>query len=171
MARPADLPDAAVGGRELRKVLSRFVTGVTVVTTACGDEVHGMTANSFTAVSLEPPLVLVSVATAARMDELIPASGRYGVSILSAEQQRLSLHFAGLCEHEQLPFAWRAGVPVIEGALAHLACTVTDSHPAGDHTLHVGRVDDLWYGNGDPLVFYTGSYRALSIEPDPVWVL
>ncbi|MBJ8345830.1 NADH-dependent flavin reductase [Antrihabitans sp. YC2-6] len=151
----------------MRKALGRFVSGVTIVTTAeCedNDSVHGMTANAFTSVSLDPPLVLVSTSTRAKMDSRIKECGRYGVSILACDQEPLSLHFAGAANQPDLVrFVWRKGVPLLEGALVHLACTVVDSHPAGDHTLHVGRVDQLWYDDGNPLVFYTGSFRSLEL--------
>jgi flavin reductase (DIM6/NTAB) family NADH-FMN oxidoreductase RutF len=166
-------PGHAVTGKELRKALGRFVSGVTVVTTSDGSsgEVHGMTANAFTSVSLDPPLVLVSIATKARMDAKIAENGRYGVSILCREQEPVSLHFAGgePCP-DRVRFVERGGVPLLDGALVHLACRLYDSHPAGDHTLHVGRVEELWSQHGDPLVFFTGSFRALEIvRDDPPW--
>jgi len=163
--------ECAVTGQSLRKALGGFASGVTVVTTGAADEVHGMTANAFTSVSLDPPLVLVSIATTAKMDARIAATGRYGVSILCREQEPVSLHFAGgkSCP-ERVRFVQRGGVPLLDGALVHLACTVYDSHPAGDHTLHVGHVDELWSCHGDPLVFFTGSFRALEIvREDANW--
>ena len=163
----------AVTGASLRKALGRFVSGVTVVTTGDGsdDSVHGMTANAFTSVSLDPPLVLVSIATKAKMDARIAANGRYGVSILSRAQEPVSMHFAGgtPCP-DRVRFVRRGGVPLLDGALVHLACAVVDSHPAGDHTLHVGRVEELWSEHGDPLVFFTGTFRALEIvREDAPW--
>lgn len=157
----------AVTGQALRQALGRFATGVTVVTTGSGDDVHGMTANAFTSVSLAPALVLVSIATRARMDALIAESGRYGVSILSKEQEAESLHFAGgkPCP-ERIRFTELGGVPMLDGALVHLACSLYASHRAGDHTLHVGQVDELWSCHGDPLVFFTGTFRALEIVRD-----
>lgn len=151
----------------MRKALGRFVSGVTIVTTAeCEDDesVHGMTANAFTSVSLDPPLVLVSISTRAKMDQRIRDTGRYGVSILAGDQEPLSLHFAGAAHQPDLVrFVWRKGVPLLEGALVHLACSVEASYPAGDHSLHVGRVEQLWYDDGHPLVFYTGSFRSLEL--------
>lgn len=141
------------------------------MTTGAGDEVHGMTANAFTSVSLDPPLVLVSIATTARMDQLIRETGHYGVSILCRSQEPISMHFAGgkQCPDE-VRFIERAGVPLLDGALVHLACSVHDSHPAGDHTLHIGHVDHLWSEHGDPLVFFTGTFRALEIvREDAPW--
>lgn len=165
--------DGAVTGAELRKALGKFVSGVTVVTAAVGDDVHGMTANAFTSVSLDPPLVLVSIATKAKMDARIKESGRYGISILCKAQEPLCLHFAGarLREPVEPNFVWRQGVPLLDGAIVHLACTVRDSHPAGDHTLHVGHVDGLWHGHGEPLVFYTGAFHILDAQGAPSWAL
>jgi flavin reductase (DIM6/NTAB) family NADH-FMN oxidoreductase RutF len=163
--------DHLVTGTALRKALGRFVSGVTVVTTGRGDDIHGMTANAFTSVSLDPPLVLVSIATKAKMDARIAANGRYGVSILRREQEPVSLHFAGgkPCP-DKVRFIERHGVPLLDGALVHLSCSVYDSHPAGDHTLHVGHVDELWSCHGDPLVFFTGTFRALEIvREDAPW--
>ena len=161
-------PDLGATPSRMRKALGRFVSGVTIVTTAESiDEgaVHGMTANAFTSVSLEPPLVLVSIANRARMNAKITETGRYGISILASDQEPLSLHFAGATRHpEPVRFVWRRGVPLLDGALVHLSCSVTDSHPAGDHTLHVGRVEELWFDDGKPLVFYTGSFRALELQ-------
>lgn len=131
---------------------------------------HGMTANAFTSVSLDPPLVLVSIANRAKMNTKIADTGRYGVSILASDQEPLSLHFAGaVSEPDLVRFTWRRGVPLLDGALVHLSCTVTDSHPAGDHTLHVGRVEELWFDDGHPLLFYTGSFRALELQGDHGW--
>jgi flavin reductase (DIM6/NTAB) family NADH-FMN oxidoreductase RutF len=162
------MPDRDVSPVHMRNALGRFVSGVTVVTTAeyeDDDSVHGMTANAFTSVSLDPPLVLVSISTRAKMDRRIKESRRYGVSILALDQEPVSLHFAGAAQQPELVrFVWRDAVPLLEGALVHLVCTVVDSHPAGDHTLHVGRVEKLWYDDGHPLVFYTGSFRSLELR-------
>jgi len=158
----------------LRAALGRFASGVTIVSTVLDDEVHGMTANAFTSVSLDPPLVLVSIAESAKMDDWIRASGRFAVSILHRDQERLSLHFAGapLREPPAPAFTWRYELPFVDGALAHLACSVSDSHPAGDHVLHIGNVDGLWFQHGgEPLVFHTGMFRALEGQEEQTWGL
>ncbi len=167
------MPSGEVSPARLRAAVGRFVSGVTVVSTVLDDAVHGMTANAFTSVSLEPPLVLVSIASSAKMDGWIRASGRYAVSILRRDQERLSLHFAGarLRTPPAPAFSWRMGLPFLDGALAQLACTVVDSHPAGDHVLHIGRVDGLWDQCGEPLVFHTGMFRALDIQEERTWGL
>ncbi|MCO7191974.1 flavin reductase family protein [Pseudonocardia sp. McavD-2-B] len=152
----------------MRKALGRFASGVTIVTTAEDrneTSVHGMTANAFTSVSLDPPLVLVSISNRAKMNARISETGRYGVSVLACDQEPLGLHFAGAPQKDPdiVRFTWRGDVPLLDGALVHLACSLEVSHPAGDHTLHIGRVQELWYDDGRPLVFYTGSFRALEI--------
>jgi len=151
---------------EYRRALGRFASGITVVTTSHDGHAHGMTANGFMSVSLDPPLVVVSLANTCRLHSLLPASGRYGVSVLSRSQEPLSRHFAsqGTRMVAEIPFVWRDEIPLLEGALTHLVCSVVDSHPAGDHTLYVGRVEHLEYSNGSPLVFYTGEYGRLDVQ-------
>ncbi len=166
-------PVSTVDGLALRRALGGFASGVTVVTTVVDGEVHGMTANAFTSVSLSPPLVLVSIAATAKMDARIRESGRYGVSVLCRAQEPLSLHFAGarLREPQTPSFVWREGMPLVEGALVQFACTVTDSHPAGDHTLHIGHVDGVWREHGEPLLFYTGAFASLNRQGEATWEL
>jgi len=164
--------EGALAGRldvvDLKRALSRFATGVTVLTTAGpgpDDPVHGMTANAFVAVSLVPPLVLVSVARSATAERLITETGRYGVSVLGAGGEQLARHFAaGAHRPDLVRFVRRDGLPLLDGALAQLACTVRQSHPAGDHTLHVGEVDAAWSQGGQPLVYFGGRMHRLA-EP------
>src|SRR5918911_2037517 len=110
-----------VGAAAMRRTLGRFTTGVTVVTTARGGDVHAMTANAFTSVSLDPPLVLVSVDHRTRMHRLLPGTRRYGVSVLGSRQERTAWHFAGRplrhVRTEEL-FEWVDGVALVVGAIA-----------------------------------------------------
>jgi flavin reductase (DIM6/NTAB) family NADH-FMN oxidoreductase RutF len=149
----------------MRRTLGRFTTGVTVVTTARGDDVHAMTANAFTSVSLDPPLVLVSVDHRTRMHGLLPDTRRYGVSVLGCEQERVAWHFAGrpLREHGEL-FEWAGDVPLVRGAIAHAACSLHAAHEAGDHTLYLGLVEHLHSRPGEPLLFHAGAFGRLSPE-------
>jgi flavin reductase (DIM6/NTAB) family NADH-FMN oxidoreductase RutF len=146
-----------------RTTMGRFTTGVTVITTHTGERVHGMTANGFMSVSLEPPLIVVSIAHRAHMHDALAASGAYGVSMLCADQEHLSGHFAGQPRPGFTPdFEWAGGVPVIAGSLVQVIAKVTDAHPAGDHTLYVGQVEHLGVReDAEPLVFHEGRYRAL----------
>lgn len=158
--------EGAVEPVAYRQALGRFATGVTVITTvrrgADGPEVHGMTANAFMSVSLQPPLVLISVSTGAHLESRIVETGRYGVSVLSERQESLALHFAGSQRRPELVrFVWRDGMPLVENALVHLTCSVAASHPAGDHTLHIAHVDAVWKVDGAPLIYWTGGLRGL----------
>ena len=151
--------------REFRKALGRFASGVTVITTVHEGSTYGMTANAFVSVSLDPPLVLVSVDNRSTMHKILPRSKRYGVSVLSDKQQDLSKHFAGRRKDRiEIPFVLRHDMPLLDGATAHLVCRVVDEHPAGDHTLYIGHVEYLAYEDGAPLLFYTGTYRNLEVQ-------
>jgi len=152
--------------REFRNCLGRFATGVTVITTELDGQVHGMTANGFMSVSLEPPLVLISVGNKARLNSLLPQSGRYGISILSEVHEHFSRHFAGRpVEGLEIPFVRKKGVPVLEGAVASLVAQVVNVFPAGDHTLYLGQVEHLEWRDDRPLLFYSGKYHQLPPEP------
>ena len=152
---------AEKAARDLRQVMGRFATGVTVVTTMHRDTIHGMTANAFLSVSLRPPLVLVSLGRC-RMTEMLPLTGRYGVSVLAHDQEHFAAHFAAQRESPVPPtFTWYEGLPLLEGALAHLACRVVDVHPAGDHVLWIGEVEHLEHVEGEPLLFYTGRFGTV----------
>ncbi|MGI9296126.1 MAG: flavin reductase family protein [Pseudomonadales bacterium] len=147
--------------REFRQTLGQFATGVTVISTSEGGEVHGMTANSFTSVSLEPPLILVSIDNRARMKDFLKRTGVFGLSILSEHQQPVSQHFAGKPQDDMAdPFVWRAQVPVIDEALAKLVCDVEYIYPAGDHTLFIGLVRHFERSLAEPLIFHGGSYST-----------
>lgn len=157
----------AIDPRQFRDVLGRFVTGITVVTTVHEGRVYGMTANSFCSVSMDPPLVSIAADNGTVWHEKVSRSRRYGVSVLSSEQGDLSNRFAGRRPEPDLSevgFVWRNDVPLLDGAIARLVCRVVDPHPAGDHTLHIGRVEYADYGDGDPLLFYTGSYEKLEVN-------
>jgi flavin reductase (DIM6/NTAB) family NADH-FMN oxidoreductase RutF len=154
-------PVAEAAARELRNVMGRFATGVTVVTTTHKDTIHGMTANAFLSVSLRPPLVLVSLGRC-RMSEMLPRTGQYGVSVLAADQEHFAAHFAGQKPSPVDPqFVWHDALPHLDGALAHVGCRVVDVHAAGDHVLWIGEVQHLSHRDGEPLLFYTGRFGTL----------
>jgi flavin reductase (DIM6/NTAB) family NADH-FMN oxidoreductase RutF len=157
---------ASIDRRALRDTLGRFATGVTIVSTAGADGIHAMTANAFTSVSLEPPLVLVSVDNRTHMHRLLPNTRRYGVSVLAAEQERLALHFAGRPAADQEdPFVWEGDVPVVREAIAHFACDSFAVHEAGDHTLYIGQVRGFEARPGHPLLFHSGQFTRVANEP------
>ena len=147
--------------RSLRQVMGRFATGVTVITTLHRDTIHGMTANAFLSVSLRPPLVLVSLGRC-RMGEMLPHTKRYGVSVLAHDQGDFAAHFAAQQTSPVEPaFVWHEGLPLLEGALAHLVCKVIDVHAAGDHELWIGEVEHVHQRDGEPLLFYTGRFGTV----------
>jgi flavin reductase (DIM6/NTAB) family NADH-FMN oxidoreductase RutF len=145
-----------------RNALGRFATGVTVITSLEQDRPHGMTANAFVSVSLAPPLILVSLDNRSNMNRILPSSGRFGVSVLAEDQEILSTHFAGPPQKDlEIPFVTGAGIPMIDGAIAHFVARVADIHPAGDHTLYIGEVEHFEFREDRPLLFHAGTYRRL----------
>ena len=151
-----------IDGREFRNCCGRFATGITIVTTELEGKIHGMTANGFMSVSMEPPLITISVGHKTRMHPILSQSMRYGVSVLAEEMMNLSNHFAGRPDEGMvIPWVRQNEMPLIDGALAHFVTHVVDAHDAGDHTLFIGEVDYLAYGEGRPLLFYSGGYQQL----------
>lgn len=153
----------------LRAVMGRFATGVVVVTVG-GEEIHGMTANAFGSVSLNPPLVHCCIAESAVMHGALSRARRFGVSVVSAEQEALVRYFAArtrpLGARQFDAVDWvpgpHTGAPLLTGAVAWLECEVTDAHVAGDHTLFLGRVLSCDEGGrDDALLFYRGAFHQL----------
>jgi len=148
--------------RDLRAAFGKFATGITVITARANGLCCGMTANSFTSVSLHPPMVLVCVANTARTLGHVRSTGAFGVSVLAEHQLEVSNHFAGRSECDDIAFVDLDGVPTIKGALAHFACTLGDVHDAGDHAILVGHVTAFASQDGPPLLYHGGAYRALA---------
>jgi len=159
--------------------MGQFATGVVVVSVAVDGVTHAMTANAFMSVSLEPPLVLVSIATKARMHERIGAAEHFGISILAQSQVATSNHFAGKHSPEHQPrLDWLLDVPVVCGAGTRLAARTRDIHPCGDHTLFVGEVlaIDGPIDKPRPLLFHAGRYAEMAAHawsaeamPESLW--
>ena len=152
---------------EFRRTLGMFATGVTVITTLADEQVHGMTANAFMSVSLKPPLILVSVDRRARMNGLLREGARYGVSVLEEHQTALSDRFAGRVSEDapEPMFEIVRETPLVEGALAHLVARVVRSYWGGDHSLFLGQVEYVRYGEGTPLLFHGGRYERVVRDP------
>lgn len=167
-------PDSSVA-REFRKAAAKFATGITVVLVETPDGMHGMTANAFMSVSLDPLTVAVSIANHTRMHRLLENRGtKFSISVLSHGQKLISDAFAGRFEVSQLPEPpferVEAGV-VIREAAAWFCCTRDEVFLSGDHTITVGRVDAFGRSDRDPLIFYQGAYYLgfdFSI-PDTHW--
>ena len=158
------MTNRAFNPREYRNTLGRFATGVTIVTALEHGKPHGMTANAFVSVSLDPPLVLISIDNRSHMHRLLSLGGTVGVSVLAEDQRALSDHFAGrTVEGVRVRFVTRAGAMLVEGAIACFVVRVKDVYPAGDHTLYLGTVEYFEHSNDRPLLFYDGKYERLKV--------
>jgi flavin reductase (DIM6/NTAB) family NADH-FMN oxidoreductase RutF len=164
---PETLTTAGVDAGTFRHALGHFLTGVTIVTTTDrGSEPVGMTANAFTAVSLDPPLVAVCLARSAASHRAMAAAARFAVHVLSSEQEDVSLAFARTAADGARKFdgvAWTAapdGLPLLDDHLVRLECRAIERVEAGDHVIHLGRVEAAAIADGDaaPLAFFRGRH-------------
>lgn len=155
----------AVTPVEFREGLSRFASGVTVVTTLDADGIpHGLTVSAFCSLSLEPPLVLICIEKGIRSHQALSSASRFVVNILSSEQLEVSSRFASPLEDRFEGVEWRPGIegaPVIEGTLASLECTIHSNFEGGDHTIFVGRVESVSVSDRAPLLYFKSTYREL----------
>ena len=177
----------SVSPLEFRKAMGCFATGVTIVTVDLDGEVHGMTANAFASVSLDPLLILVCVDHTARTHAHLHAKKRFGINILSADQRAISEYYARVStdslanEHgeDQHPEDQRTeveraeaeagarfdrtvkGTPILHGALAYLECRLKSAQDAGDHTIFIAEVEEVVVREGEPLLFFRGKYRNI----------
>lgn len=155
---------------EFRRALGSFATGVTVVTVERDRaHVHGMTANSFTSVSLDPPLISVCVDEKARILPMLKEKRRFGVNVLKHDQQGMSEYFAkpeqlhDAMERLGISFCWdEENIPLLDNVLCQLSCRLSGAHVAGDHTIVIGEVHSANFFEGEPLLFYRGQYHAIS---------
>jgi flavin reductase (DIM6/NTAB) family NADH-FMN oxidoreductase RutF len=155
----------AVTTADFRAALRQFPTGVTVVTT-CEDDGSpaGLTANAFTSVSLDPPLVLVCIDRAATAHPALVARGWFAVNVLAKGQEHLSRRFATSGEDKFAGVAFHTGgggLPLLEGVVAVLECRVVYRYDGGDHTIFVGLVEHAGVNGGQPLVYHGGRYHHL----------
>jgi flavin reductase (DIM6/NTAB) family NADH-FMN oxidoreductase RutF len=154
---------------KFREAMGSFATGVTIVTVDSDGEVHGMTANAFASVSLDPLLLLVCVDHSARIHARLHARKRFGINILAENQKRISEYYArpdhvhDRAEAEAGAHFDRTvhGTPVLRGALTYLECNLESTSEAGDHTIFIARVEDVVVREGDPLLFFRGKYRKI----------
>jgi len=163
------MPTSPLSPFEFRKALGHFTTGVTVVTVEREPgKIHGMTANSFTSVSLDPMLILVCVDRRAKMLLLLEKKKRFGISVLRAGQEALSEYYAKGQQspeaEERLEIRYRrttSGAHVIDGTLLQMSCRLAESHVAGDHTIFIGEVEGAEMHDGEPLLYFRGEYRKI----------
>jgi flavin reductase (DIM6/NTAB) family NADH-FMN oxidoreductase RutF len=154
---------------EFRRAMGRFATGVTIVTVDLDGEVHGMTANAFASVSLDPMLVLVCVDHTTRTHAHLHARKRFGINVLCEDQRAISEHYARPERTNENAEAetgarfdrTRHGTPMLHGSLAYLECRLHSAQDAGDHTIFIAEVEDVIVREGEPLLFFRGKYRKV----------
>lgn len=155
--------------RDFRNAMGQFASGVVVITVNTDEGPHAMTANAFMSGSLQPPLVVISVAETARMHKWLQQADKFGVSILSSAQERDSNHFAGRRSEDYVPqLDVLDGTPVVAGGAVRLAADRAYAYACGDHTLYVGHVRALEVQPTEavrPLLFYCGKYGTVSSSP------
>lgn len=163
--------DPAADTRAFRRCLGQFATGVTVMTTRHGEQLAGMSVNSFAALSLEPPLVLWSIRRQSASLSVFQAAGHFAVNVLGTDQVDISNRFSSPGTDKFALSTWslgRLGAPLLEGCIAHLECQVEQMIEGGDHLIVVGRVAHYARYQGDPLIFMQGRYAVTEEHPDAV---
>lgn len=150
--------------RAYRNALGQFATGITVVTAMSDQGPTGMTANSFTSVSLEPPLVLWCLSKKSQRCAVFRAANRFAISVLRENQFDLAMAFAKDGDHftSSNSVMGETGLPLLRDALASFECTLENVMDAGDHTVQLGRVDSVTFAGGDPLIFHSGHFGSFS---------
>lgn len=155
---------------QFRQLLGRFATGVTVITTHHNSERHGMTANAFTSVSLDPPLILVSIDKRALMHTIMMENDAFCVNLLPEHRREWSDWWVGKAPKDADQFAdipytdGTTGSPVLEGCLGYIDCKVWERYPGGDHTLVLGEVQDAEVNTDPdikPLLFFSSKYHKI----------
>jgi flavin reductase (DIM6/NTAB) family NADH-FMN oxidoreductase RutF len=157
-----------------RSVMGLFATGVTVISYVVDGTPASMTANAFMSVSMDPPLVLISVRKQSRFNDAMRVNVCYGVSFLAESQQAISAHFGGKRDDSlDVPYITGREAPLIEGSLAQIVARTTAIHEAGDHLLYIGRIEHLRLGEQrKPLVFYSGRYKQVEAHaPAAGWAV
>ena len=155
----------AMDPRELRNVMGHFPTGVTIITTTDKNgKAFGLTANAFTSLSLDPPLVLICVDKKVDCYACFEESKVFVINFLSEDQEHLSKRFAtkGIEKFEGVTHrVGKSGPPLLDGAMAHIECKLLSGHDGGDHTIYVGEVIDATTSGERPLLFFKGKYYQL----------
>lgn len=158
----------AIGEELFKECLRRWTSGVTIVTSCLGDEIHGMTVSAFSSVSADPPLVLVCANRKSKTHGMIAESRVFNVHVLAEGQGDLSNRFASSklegSRFDTIDYRIGAlGAPVISGVLAALECRLVSMHEEGSHTIYIGHVEHAEIADAAPLVYYQGAYRELTL--------
>lgn len=159
-----------INAEDLCRTFGQFATGVAIITTRSKDGIPaGLTVNSFTSVSLRPPLVLWCITREAQSLPAFQEASHFAVNILAAAQHGLSRKFASSVSDKFAGVGMvegKAGVPLLKGAAAHIVCRIAGQFDGGDHIIFLGEVEESMRYNEKPLVFHSGRYRSLAAHPD-----
>ena len=152
-----------INADEFRAAMGSWPSGVTIITSRAGEEIHGMTVSDFSGVSLDPPLALVCASKTSNTTAMIQEGRCFGVNVLRSDQSALSNKFASKKDEEKRfegveTFEDETGAPLLSGALVNLDCRVVAIHDAGDHLLCVGEIESSKVNEGEPLLFFRGGY-------------
>ncbi|MBN19274.1 MAG: flavin reductase [Chloroflexi bacterium] len=150
-----------------KKAWSKFPTGVSVISSITPDnKIHGMAANGIMSVSLDPMLVVISMSNSSTSFKYIEKNKKYGINILKKNQELIANYYASSTEDKSIDkSSWfnfaNNGVPFLKNCLASMSCNVVEQYKSGDHTLFIGKVDEIIVNEGDPLLFYNSSFGKL----------
>ena len=158
----------AIDGEQFRAAMGAWPSGVTIVTSRDGEQIHGMTVSDFSGASLDPPLALVCAAKTSITTGVIEAGRCFGVNVLRRDQTALSNKFASKKDEFKRfegveTFAAKTGAPLLKEALVNLDCRVVALHDAGDHILCVGEIEEALVHEGEPLLYFRGSYGRFDV--------
>jgi flavin reductase (DIM6/NTAB) family NADH-FMN oxidoreductase RutF len=161
----------ALNQRAFRHAIGHFTTGVAVIAAQIGDEIHAMTANAVSSLSLDPMLILFCPSKESRFAQFLPALTTFSINILREDQQALSNYFAGAWRDPTAPafrFVPTETGPRLEGAMASLGCDLFETAEGGDHWLVIGRVTSTHIGTDPlrPLIFFKGQYRSVNLAEE-----
>ncbi|MGP4688015.1 flavin reductase [Agrobacterium pusense] len=167
--QPLEEGDPAADDRMFRRCLGQYATGIAIITTETAGQRAAVTVNSFSSVSLDPPLILWSIARTSRSFSIFTAGGRFAVNILSSRQMDVSRHFSSKLDDKFADSAWTPGIygsPLIDGCLAHLECETHTLVEGGDHVIIIGLVKQARRFEGVPLLFSQGQYSVPESHPE-----
>ncbi|WBG66835.1 flavin reductase family protein [Pseudomonas citronellolis] len=166
-----DMQTAALDAKRFRRVMGKFATGVTVITYQHEGQPAGMTANAFMSLSVDPPMVLVSIRKESRFAGSVKPGDGFGIAFLREEHEALSRHFGGRPDAAcQVAFGEHRGTPLLQGALVQLAVRANAVYPGGDHLIYTADVEAIEESDGRPLLFFSGTYKQLhALDPSHCW--
>lgn len=163
----------AISGDQFKGAMSRWASGVAIVTTSAGAKPYGMTVSDFSGASLSPPLVTVCAARESQTTRMIAEGRCFAINILAEGQSALSNRFASKQHADQrfeglVTSEAKTGAPLLPGCAANLDCSLVATYEAGDHVIYLGQVEDVRLADSEPLVYHRGRYGRFASDPEKV---